>query len=40
MDNKIEKWLEYEEEKKKLKQDLSSKEYTEAIQAICKRLKI
>lgn len=36
----MDKWLEYEREKKKLPQDLSPEEYSEAIREIAKRLKI
>jgi len=34
------KWLEYEKEKKNLPKDLSPEEYSEAIRRICKKLKI
>ena len=34
------KWLEYEKEKKKLSKNLSPEEYSEAIRKICEKLNI
>jgi len=34
------KWLEYEKEKKNLPHNLTPEEYSEAIKKICKKLKI